>query len=134
MTTLGLHTLNLGLKRIKFACEELEDFECVADRADLLLSREFDDSIFTPETIEDIRFTLEMIVLFAYAGSKENVLTRLRHIRDILDAIFKPYLIIAHRIYKSMSPSPDSSTDIGIIDDLPEGLRHMIMGKIYDFL
>ena len=134
MLPVGPHVLNIFLKRIKFACEEAEDYEHVAERADHLLAREFDESIFEPVIIEDIRYSLEMIVLFAYSENTTNIMLYVSHIRQILDDIFKRYLMVAQRIYASTTPTSSCSTDIGNIMDLPEGVRYKIMTTIYDAL
>ena len=126
----GPHVLNIFLKRIKFACAE-EDYERVAERADHLLSREFDEVMFDPVIIEDIRYSLEMVVLFAYSESNQNIMLYIGHIRQILDSIFKRYLMVAQRMYKSISLE---ETDIGTMMDLPEGVRYKIMTTIYDSL
>jgi hypothetical protein len=131
MLPVGPHVLNIFLKRIKFACVELEDYELVAERADHLLSREFDEVMFDPVIIEDIRYSLEMIVLFAYSESNQNIMLYVGHIRQILDPIFKRYLMVAERIYKSICLE---ATDIGNMMDLPEGVRYKIMNTIYDSL
>jgi hypothetical protein len=131
MLQVGPHVLNIFLKRIKFACEETEDYEHVAQRADYILSREFDEDIFDPVIIEDIRYSLEMIVLFAYSESTQNIMLYVGHIRHILDSIFKPYLMVAQRMYKSICLE---TTDIGSMMDLPEGVRYKIMNTIYDAL
>lgn len=134
MLPVGPHVLNLFLKRIKFACEEAEDYEQVAARADHVLIREFDEAMFEPAIIEDIRYSLEMIVLFAYSESTRNIMLCVGHIRQILDDIFKRYLVVAHRIYKSITPVKENTNDIGTIMDLPEGVRYKIMNMIYDAL
>jgi hypothetical protein len=130
----GPHVLNIFLKRIKFACSELEDYERVAERADHLLSREFDEVMFDPVVIEDIRYSLEMIVLFAYSESPQNIMLYVGHIRQILDSIFKRYLMVAERMSKSISLESSGRTDIGSMMDLPEGVRYKIMNTIYDSL
>jgi hypothetical protein len=127
----GPHVLNILLKRIKYACAEIEDYELVAERADHLLSREFDEVVFDPVIIESIRYALEMIVLFAYAENTHNIMLYVGHIRQILDHIFKRYLMVAERMYKSIT---SGSTDIGSMMDLPEGVRYKIMNTIYDSL
>ena len=136
MLPIGPHVLNIFLKRIRFACEEAEDYEHVAERADHLLAREFDEAMFEPIIIEDIRYSLEMVVLFAYSESKQNIMLYVSHIRQILDDIFKRYLLVAQRLYTSITPTASSSctTDIGNMEDLPEGVRYKIMGAIYEAL
>jgi hypothetical protein len=84
--------------------------------------------------IEDIRYSLEMIVLFAYSESTQNIMLYVGHIRHMLDSIFKPYLMVAQRMFKSISPESSGSTDIGSMMDLPEGVRYKIMNTIYDSL
>lgn len=136
MLPIGPHVLNIFLKRIRFACEEAEDYEHVAERADHLLAREFDEAVFEPIIIEDIRYSLEMIVLFAYSESKQNIMLYVSHIRQILDVIFKRYLLVAQRIYRSITPTASGSftADIGNMSDLPEGVQYKIMGAIYEAL
>ena len=134
MLPIGPHVLNIFLKRIKFACEEAEDYELVAERADHLLTREFDEAMFEPAIIEDIRYSLEMIVLFAYSESTQNIMMYVSHIRRILSDIFKRYLMVAERLYKSITPVNEEAADVGNMMNLPEGVRYKIMNTIYDAL
>jgi hypothetical protein len=119
---IGPHALNMHLQSIKYACEVMGDYERVVTLVDALLAREFDDAIWKPAIIEDIRHALEMIVLFAYTHCKEDVMHYIAIIRKSIDQVFISHLLVAKRLQDNI--------DMGMLDGMPELVRQKVFNEV----
>jgi hypothetical protein len=119
---IGPHALNIHLQSIKYACEVMSDYERVVTLVDALLAREFDEAMWKPNIIEDIRHALEMIVLFALTHCKDDVMHYIAIIRAHIDRAFITHLLVAKRLH--------DNADMGMLDEMPELVRQKVFNEV----